>query len=338
MLGKHFSPDIKRKKLNRRRMVKTYNTPQHELSPIHAIFIFTILGIECITGIIANGFIAAIHVAERIQSKAFSTNGQILLFLSVSRTVLQSFVMLEITVSSLSPQFYHEEIVHNAFKVSFIFLNYCSLWFAAWLSFFYFVKIADFAHPLFLKLKWRISRLMPQLLWLSVIICLGYSTLFFSDVYDVYCNDCSSMHACNSTKKTYFTETNVDILLILYSLGIFLPLSLVILTAMLMILSLKKHTLHMESKATGSRDPSMEAHLGAIKATSYFLVLYIFNAIALFLYLSNLFKSNSSWNILCQSIMAGYPAGHSVLLILSNPGLRRAWKKIQHQLYIYLKQ
>ncbi|XP_004608385.1 taste receptor type 2 member 39 [Sorex araneus] len=337
MLGKHFSPDIRRKNINRR-MAKTYNTPQNELSPFPTILIFTILGVECITGIMANGFIAAIHVAERIQNKAFSTSGRILFFLSVSRTVLQSFMMLEITLSSLSPQFYHEEIVYSAVKVSCIFLNYCSLWFAAWLSFFYFVKIADFTHPLFLKLKWRISRLMPQLLWLSLFICLGYSTLFFNDVYDVYCNDCFSIHACNSTKKTYSTETNVDILLLLYSLGIFLPLSLVILTAMLLILSLKKHTLHMRSKATGSRDPSMEAHLGAIKATSYFLVLYIFNAIALFLYLSNIFKSHSFWNILCKSIMAGYPAGHSVLLILSNPGLRRAWKKIQHQFYIYLKQ
>ncbi|XP_049631747.1 taste receptor type 2 member 39-like [Suncus etruscus] len=319
-------------------MAKIYNTPQNGLSPFHTILIFTIIGTECIIGIIANGFIVAIHVVERIQNKAFSTRGRILFFLSASRIALQSFMMLEITFSSTTPQFYNKEIVYNAFKVSFMFLNYCSLWFAVWLSFFYFVKIADFTHPLFLKLKWKISLLMPWLLWLSMVISLGFSALFFNDVYNVYCNDCFSTHWFNSTKKSYLTETNVDILVLLYSLGIFIPLTMFILAAILMIISLKRHTLHMESKATGSRDPSMEAHMGAIKATSYFLILYIFNTFALFLHLSNTFESNSSWNILCKIIMAAYPAGHSVLLIVSNPGLRRAWKKFQHQVHMFLKK
>ncbi|EPQ05599.1 Taste receptor type 2 member 39 [Myotis brandtii] len=82
----------------------------------------------------------------------------------------------------------------------------------------------------------------------------------------------------------------------------------------------------------------MEAHLGAIRAISYFLILYIFNAIALLLYMSNIFNANSSWDILCKIIMAAYPAGHSILLIQDNSGLKRAWKRLQSQVHLYLKK
>nr|ANV21051.1 bitter taste receptor T2R39 [Vulpes zerda] len=317
--------------------METCNPPENELSPFGILLILTIVGTEYIVGIIANGFIMAINVAEWIKNKTVSTSGRVLFFLSASRIALQSFTMLEITFSSTSPRFYNEDVMYDTFKVSFMFLNHCSLWFAAWLSFFYFVKIADFSHPLFLKLKWRISRLMPWLLWFSVFISLGYSMLLSNDIYTVYCNN-SSIPSSNSTKKKYLTKTNVVNLVLLYNLGIFIPLIMFILSATLLIISLKRHTLHMESNATGCRDPSMEAHIGAIRVTSYFLILYIFNSVALFLCMSNIFDINSSWNILCKFIMAAYPAGHSILLIQDNPGLGRAWKRLQPQVHFYLKE
>uniref|UniRef100_A0A8C3VYQ6 Taste receptor type 2 n=1 Tax=Catagonus wagneri TaxID=51154 RepID=A0A8C3VYQ6_9CETA len=291
------------------------------------ILILTMIGTECIIGIIANGFIAAINTAEWIQDKEISTSGKILLFLSVSRIALQSFMMLEITFSSTSPSFYNRDAVYDEFKGSFMFLNYCSLWFAAWLSFFYFVKITNFSYPLFLKLKRRISGLMPWFLWLSVFISLGHSG-FFKNVYTVHCNNSLAIPSFNSTKKNYFTKTNVIDLVILFNMGIIIPLIMFILAATLLIISLKRHTAHMESNTTGSRDPSMDAHMGAIKAISYFLILYIFNSVALFLYMSNIFDITSFWNILCKIILATYPAGHSILLIRDNPGLRRSWKRL----------
>ncbi|ELW68922.1 taste receptor type 2 member 39 [Tupaia chinensis] len=319
-------------------MTENNKPPEDELSPSLITLIFTIISIECIIGIIANGFIMAINAVVWVQKKSVSTSGRILFFLSVSRIALQSFVMLEITFSSTSPHFYNEDVAYDALKVSFMFLHYCSLWFAAWLSFFYFVKIANFSYPLFLKLKWRISGMMPSLLWLSVLISFGNSMLFCKDVYTVSSNNSFSTLFSNSTKKKYFAETNVLNLAFFYNLGILIPLIMFILAASLLILSLKRHTLHMKSSATSSRDPSMEAHMGAIKATSYFLVLYIFNAVALFVYMSNIVDVSSSWNILCQVIMAAYPAAHSILLIQDNPGLRRAWKRLRPPVHLYPRQ
>ncbi|XP_016050987.1 PREDICTED: taste receptor type 2 member 39 [Miniopterus natalensis] len=319
-------------------MPETCTPQEDESSPFQIILIFTVIGTECIIGIVANGFIVVISVAEWIQNKAVSMSSRILFFLSLSRIALQSLMMLEITFHSTSPRFYYEDGIYDTFKVSFMFLHYCSLWFSSWLSFFYFVKIADFSYHLFLKLKWRITGLMPWLLWLSVFFALGYGTLFSYGIYTVYCNNSFPIPSSNSTKKVSFTETNVVNLALLYSLGFFIPLIVFVLAASLLIISLKRHTLHMGSNATGSSDPSMEAHLGAIRAISYFFILYMFNAVALFLYMSNFFNANSSWDVLCKIIMAAYPAGHSVLLIQDNSGLRRAWKKLRSQVHLCLKK
>ncbi|XP_027799134.1 taste receptor type 2 member 39 [Marmota flaviventris] len=336
MLRRRFLPDSREEQ--QLRMAEPCNSPENELSLFAFILIFTIIGAECMIGIIANGFIMAINAAAWVQKKAVSTNGRILLFLSVSRIALQSFMMLEVILSDTSPIFLNKDVLYDSFKVSFMFLNYCSLWFAAWLSFFYFVKIANFSHPLFLKLKWRISGWIPWLLWLSLFISFISSMLFCKDIYPVYCNNSFTVPFSNSTKKVYFTETNVLNLAFFFNLGILIPLIIFIVTATLLIVSLKRHTLHMKNCATGSRDPSMEAHMGAIKATSYFLILYIFNAVSLFLYVSNIFDASSPWNILFKIIMAVYPAGHSMLLIQDNPGLRRAWKQLCSQIHLYPKE
>ncbi|KAM9216342.1 LOW QUALITY PROTEIN: taste receptor type 2 member 39-like [Dugong dugon] len=317
-------------------MAKSCYYQENKLSPLLFAFIFTILGTNCIIGIIANGFIMAVNAAEWVRNKAVSASGRILFFLSTSRIALQSFVLLELVLAQPS-SIYNQDVVYDTFKVSFIFLSYCSLWFAAWLSFSYFVKIADFSYPLFLKLKWGLSRWMSWILWLSVFISLRFSMLFIKGIFTVYCSKSFSIPSSNSTEKKYFTKTSVINMIFLYNLGICLPLSEFILAASLLITSLNRHAMSMESNATGSRDPSMQAHMGAIKAISYFLILYNFNAVALLLYMANIFDIISPWNILCRVIMAGYPAGLSVLLISDNPGLRRAWKQLQHRVHLYLK-
>lgn len=104
--------------------------------------------------------------------------------------------------------------------------------------------------------------------------------------------------------------------------------------ATLLIIALKGHTHPPHTKPRGSRDPSTEAHMGGVRAISYFLIHYVFSTVALNLFLS-VFDANSSWTILCKIIMAAYPAGHSVLLISGNPRLRRAWKRFQYRVHIF---
>ncbi|XP_036279997.1 taste receptor type 2 member 40 [Pipistrellus kuhlii] len=296
----------------------------NDISRFKVVFILVVSGIECLAGIVGNGFITAVRRAEWVRHQRLPMGDYIVLILSFSRILLQVWMMLENVLSLLFWATYNQNRVYTPFKVIILFLNYSNLWLAAWLTILYCLKIANFTHPLFVKLKRKIIVLMTWLLRLSPLISLCFSFPLSKDVFNVYVNSFIPILSSNTMEKMYFAETIVVNLVLFYNLGVFIPLIMFILAATLLITSLKRHTLQMESNATGSRDPSMEAYLGAIRAISYFLILYIFNAIALFLSMSNVFDTYSFWDVLCKLIMAAYPAGHSLLLTLGNPGLRRA--------------
>ncbi|XP_007954801.1 taste receptor type 2 member 40 [Orycteropus afer afer] len=311
------------------------DTTNEDTPSVRVTFPLVLFGLECIAGVAGNSFITAVHGTEWARRRRLPAGDLILLLLSVWRLLLQVWVLLESTLGLFFRGAYNQNAVYTLFKVVLMFLNYTNLWLAAWLNVFYCLRVANFTHPLFFMMKRRVLGFMPWLVRLSLLLALCFSFPFSKDIFNMYVNSSIPVPASNCTEKKYISETNVVSLVLLYNLSILLPLGIFILAATLLIASLKKHTQHMKSTATGCRDPSMQAHVGAIKAISSFLLLYIFNAVALFLSMSNIFEPSSPWNALCKVIMAAYPSGHSVLLILSNPGLRRAWKRLQQRVRLY---
>uniref|UniRef100_A0A8C3HFX4 Taste receptor type 2 n=1 Tax=Chrysemys picta bellii TaxID=8478 RepID=A0A8C3HFX4_CHRPI len=276
--------------------------------------------IESIIGIGGNGIIVAINLTNWVMSSRLSSCDMILIFLSLSILCLQSWFMLMVVCSMFYPAFYNEDKVYKIFNTLVMFLNYSSLWFAAWLSVFYCAKIASFTH------------LVPWLLVESSLFSLLSSFPFLWDIYNVYCNSMA-----NTTKGTVAKEINLFPQILLYNIGICLSLLVFVASTVLLITSLWRHTRKIENKATGFTDPNMEAHMGAIESIVSFLILYFFDFVALILTLANIFSTNSSWDVICIVVMAAYPMRHSIILILGNPKLKQVSARILHYAKCHLK-
>nr|XP_056704421.1 taste receptor type 2 member 7-like [Euleptes europaea] len=118
-----------------------------------------------------------------------------------------------------------------------IFTNHVSLWFAAWLSVLYLVKIATFSHPIFRRVKLRFSGLVPWLLLSSVVF------------------------------SAFMTTIVIPIHLV--------PSVICLSSMILLIISLWKHIRHLQRNGIGVRDLNTQVHLTAIKALASFAILYL---------------------------------------------------------------
>nr|BAJ61152.1 taste receptor, type 2, member 1 [Dromaius novaehollandiae] len=295
-----------------------------------SLFFLVIAIIESVAGLLGNGTILAVSSTSWVRSKILSSYDMIMIFLSLSRFCLQSWMMLDLFLSLVYPASYYVEKLFVTFKTVFMFLNYSSLWFAAWLSVFYCTKIATFTQSFFIRLKQRISSLVPWMLITSSLFSFATCLPFSWDIYNVHNNFTTPLTVTNSSERRARMKISFFSLILLCNAGIALPLIVFVVSSILLIWSLWRHMRQMQNNATGFRDPCLEAHMGAIKSVFSFLILYVTYFIALVLILSNMFLPFSIWEAICVAVMAACPAGHSMILIWSNPKFRELPARILH--------
>ncbi|KAM6293358.1 LOW QUALITY PROTEIN: taste receptor type 2 member 40-like [Porphyrio hochstetteri] len=288
----------------------------------------TIAIIESMSGLLVNGTILAVSSTSCIRNKILSSNDMIMIFLSLS-VFLQSLMMLDLFLSLFCKSSYYKENVFVIFKTVFMFLNYSSLWFAAWLSVFYCTKVASFTDFLHLA-EAKNSSIMPWMLTTSSLFSFAVSLPFTWDIYHVHDNFTAPLTVTNSSERRVTMKASLFLLILLCNPGISLPLIVLVVSSIVLIGSLWVHTRHMQKIATGFRDPSLEAHSSAIKSVFSFLIQYVIYFVSLVLILSNSFLPLSTGEAICIAIMAACPAGHSMVLIWSNPKFRELPARVLH--------
>ncbi|XP_077727999.1 taste receptor type 2 member 7 [Canis aureus] len=290
-------------------------------------------------GILGNTFIGLVNCIGWIKKRKIASIDLILTSLAISRICLLCIILLDCFILVLYPDVYATGKQMRIIDFFWTLTNHLSVWFATCLSIFYFLKIANFFHPLFLWMKWRIDSAIPRIL----LGCLALS-VFISLVVTENLND--DFRCCVRTKKKINLTVRCRVKKAKYSsikiclnLLTLFPFSVSLISFLLLILSLWRHTRQMKFNATGCRDFSIEAHMGAMKAVISFLLLFIAYYLAFLVATSSYFMPETELAVIIGELIALiYPSSHSFILILGSNKLRQASLRVLWKVKYVLKR
>uniref|UniRef100_A0A4X2LRC0 Taste receptor type 2 n=2 Tax=Vombatus ursinus TaxID=29139 RepID=A0A4X2LRC0_VOMUR len=285
------------------------------------LFIQFIFGIaQFLAGIMANGIIIIVSGLEYIKRKRVTAYNLLLTSLGIFRIFLQALIFVSHLMFFLTVELYMDREVF----IFYLFINEVNLWLATYLCVFYCVKIANIVHPFFLWLKMRISRLVPWWILVSLLISSAISMCQSLLYWPRDNKELRRFLAGNITTQALFQYIFPTPILVV---GLAMPLCMFNVASFLLIYSLCRHTRQMRSMATGSRDPSSEAHIRAMKSIFSFLVLYTSYYVGVLVAFSTFPIERDFLLFLVFSLAALYPSGHSIILILGNSKLKHYTRK-----------
>ncbi|XP_012669345.1 taste receptor type 2 member 10-like [Otolemur garnettii] len=294
------------------------------LSVVEGIFLFIAI-IESILGVSGNGFIALVYCIDCVKNK-FSMLGFILTGLAISRICLIWIIIIDALIWVFPPDTYYSDKLKDYIYCMWVLINQSSVWFATSLNIFYFLKIANFSHYLFLWLKMRIGRILPLLMGSLFISWLVTIPQVMNAVNDNKVKNRNTTWRFNVNKNELFIQQFV------LNLGIIFFFTLSLITCFLLIISLWRHSRKMQLNGTGFRDPSTEAHVKAMKMLVSFIILFILYFIGYAVEISYSTMPENKLLIIGMTTSAIYLWGHSFILILGNSKLKQASLQILQQL------
>ncbi|XP_020827578.1 LOW QUALITY PROTEIN: taste receptor type 2 member 7-like [Phascolarctos cinereus] len=290
-------------------------------SVLESIYVIVASG-ECLVGVLANGFIGLVNCIDCVKTRRVTSLDFILTGLAISRIgTLLSLITSNIFLFGLkSNSIRHLVYLEVIWNLS----SHSSAWFGSCLSVFYFLKIATFSHPAFLWLKWRINKVVLRMLmgcWLISLLIILTMAARIAKIKIVSIDQGNETVTHNNQEfKTLKFPT-----LIISSTGGSVPFALSLCSCFLLILSLWRHTQQMRLRVMGSRDPSTEAHVRAMKAIVSFLFLFVLYHLGIIMAVFNLSMLHSKLVAMFSlMIMNVYPMTHSIILILGHSKLREA--------------
>ncbi|XP_053412569.1 taste receptor type 2 member 10-like [Nycticebus coucang] len=294
------------------------------LSIVEGIFLFVAI-IESILGVLGNGFIVLVYCIDCIKNK-FSLLGFILTGLAISRICLIWIIIIDGLIWVFPPDTYYSEKLKEYICYMWVLTNQSTVWFATSLNIFYFLKIANFSHYIFLWLKMRIGRILPLLMGSLFISWLATIPQVMKAFNDNKMKNRNTTWRFNMNKNEFFIQQFSLNLVIIF----FFTLSLI--TCFLLIISLWRHNRKMQLNGTGFRDPNTDAHVKAMKVLISFIILFILYFIGFAIEISYSTLPENKLLILGMTISAIYLWSHSFILILGNSKLKQASLQILQQL------
>ncbi|XP_034368407.1 taste receptor type 2 member 105 [Arvicanthis niloticus] len=285
--------------------------------------LLSIATVEASMGVLGNTFIATVNCMNWAKNKKLSKIGFLLIGLATSRI----FIIWILTLDAYAKLFYRSKYLSNILNeiVSYMWMtvNHLTTWFATSLSIFYFLKIANFSHCIFLWLKRRTDKVFVFLLG-----CLLISWIISFSIF-VKVMENNKMNHRNRTSEAYWEKMQFTINYVLINIGVISLFMMTLTACFLLIISLWRHRRQMQSNVSGFRDINTEAHVKAIKFLISFIILFILYFIGVSIEIICIFiPENKLLFIFGFTTASAYPCCHSFILILTNSQLKQAFVKV----------
>ncbi|XP_071403861.1 taste receptor type 2 member 40-like [Pithys albifrons albifrons] len=288
--------------------------------------VVAIVTFEAFGGMWINALIVSVICMVWIKNKTLNSIEKILLFLGCSRFWYLCIAWINSFLSVIYPNYLYVYPIFPLVQSTQSFFNCSNLWVTACLCGFYCIKIAIFRNSFFIYLKEKTDRIVPWLLLGSELFSLVIGILVY-DIVDKGLRNKATLTChgiiwkANIRREEYFFP-------IYFITGFLFATSFtaVILSALLLLFSLWRHKCNMQTNSM--KDVSMDAHIKAMKSILSFLIMYSINFISLILTLVYSMKNENDVLFLSYLIQYAFPSVHSLILIFSNPKLKKILLRI----------
>ncbi|XP_069506679.1 taste receptor type 2 member 7-like [Ambystoma mexicanum] len=289
------------------------------------IFLLFHLVMSLFMGIATNVFIITVPCVAWAGNGHLASRDLLLLAHAASNIALQCSMSLEQMFVSFWREVYTPGFQIYFFTIfpAFAFYNLLT---TSWLCVFYCAKIANFSQPLFMRLKLRISGMVPWLLLGSLLPSVGVSVPVPWALDKINEENVTSAQ-CNLTFWSY----NYSLVYQISTEGVLFcfPLIVTVTSAGLILASLYRHTRRMQRTPSGfSQGPSVEAHKRAARTIFSLLILNLCFHITLLLMVSGVLRCEMVLLDIFETLLLFYPTMHGITLILGNPKLKGAAARV----------
>ncbi|XP_036614886.1 taste receptor type 2 member 41-like [Trichosurus vulpecula] len=292
------------------------------------IFAMVLLVLLCSLGILANGFIIVVLGREWARCHQLSPCDMILISLGASRFFMLWVGTIHNFYYFLHPLQYSKEPARQYFGIYWDFLNSATFWFGTWLSVLFCVKIANFTHPIFLWLKWRVKGLVPWFLLFSLLISFIVTMLYLGGNIALYQAFLLRTFSRNITLYGFSRKLEIHYFFPLKFITLSIPFSMFVVSIVLLITSLWRHSWRMQHSANNAHDSSIQAHNRALKSLISFLVLYALSFLSLIIDVAAFCTFECTWYWPWQIVIYLCSSVHPFILILGSSQLGGALRKL----------
>ncbi|KFO30107.1 taste receptor type 2 member 3 [Fukomys damarensis] len=291
-----------------------------------AEWVFLVLIVaQFILGNLGNGFIELVNGSSWFKSKRISLSDFVITILALSRIILLWIIFID---GVLIVFFFHLHVSGTLMRIIDIFwtfVNNLNIWFITCLGVLYCLKIANYSHPIFLWLKWRVSKVVVWML-LSALLLSCVRTMSLINEFKLYFSFSGIDSKGNMTE--YFREKRheYDLMHVLGTLWNLPPLVVCLISYFLLLFSLGKHMRQMEQNGINSRDRGTETHKRAIRIILSFLLFFLFYFISFLIFSFSRFVPQRKMSVMIGEVITMLnPAAHSFILILGNKKLKQSF-------------